>query len=50
MWQLMQKKILKTILKKYLKYHTKYLYNDMNVLPVNKLFYKASVFYIIKNK
>jgi len=44
------KKILKTILKKDSKYNKKYLYNDMIVLPVNKLFCKASVFYMIKIK
>jgi len=43
------KKILKIIQKKRLRDHTKYLYNDMNVLPVKKLFYKASVLYTIKN-
>jgi len=34
-------------------YHTEYLYKELNVLPVKKprkkLFYKASVIYIIKN-
>ena len=44
-----QNKILKIILKKDSRYHTKYLYNDMNVLPIKKLFYKPSVIYIIKN-
>jgi len=44
-----QNKVQKIILKKDLRYHTKDLYNDMNVLPVKKLFYKASVLNIIKN-
>jgi len=30
-------------------YHTEYLYKELNVLSVKKLFYKASVLYIIKN-
>jgi len=35
--------ILTIILKKDSRYHTKYLCNDMNVLPIKKLFYKALV-------
>lgn len=34
----------------YLKvFYTEYLYKDLNVLPVQKLFFKTSVLYIIKN-
>ena len=33
----------------YSRFHTTYLYNDVNVLPVKELFSKASILYIIKN-
>jgi hypothetical protein len=44
-----QNKILKIIFEKYSRYHTNYLYNDMNVLPVKELTYKIIAIDIIKN-
>ena len=47
--KIIQNKIMQIILKKNHLYHTKYLYKELNVFPLKKLFYKASVIYIIKN-
>jgi len=46
---LISNKIQNKILKNNSWYHIKYLYNDLNVVPVKKLFYKAPLLYIIKN-